>query len=172
MPLQMRMSASDPRFFSPDRDLAYCSPHLIHRALKGLDPCAQEPWITNFLKSNNVDPEKLVEAAKVMAEYMNKALLDPAYKHPLDAFKAVGFFDLPQEVQIIVLAKIGQVFMSGFFSSIRDVTRDPEDPPMDIKKFADMASELQKGITATNAMPKWRKRLCEKICQVRMYLGI
>jgi hypothetical protein len=155
MPLQMRLSESDNRKYSPDRDLAYCTPHLIHRAMKGLDPDTQEPWVTAYLKEQNIDTDALVQGAEVLANYFNKALLDPQFKHPYEALESVGFFNLPQPVQTIICAKLGQVLISASFSSIRDVTRGPGEPSFDTKMIADVAEEFQSRLRE----PKWKRKL-------------
>ncbi len=169
--INMRLTPQDPRFFSPDRDLAYCTPHLVHRAMQGLDPLKQEPWISSYLAMHSISNDALVDAAKCLAEYMNKTLLDPKYKHPFEALEAAGFFNLPMPVQIIVLAKLGQVFMSGFFTSIRDITRDPSEPPVDTTQIADQAALLQKDLTWYRSVPKWRLWLTKTWYRIRLYLG-
>ncbi len=147
--IQMRVSADDSRFYSPDRDLAYCSPHLIHRALAGLDPDKQEAWISDYLLLNSIDQEHLVEAAKCLADYANTTMLDPNYDSPYAALTASGFFNLRKEVQVIVLSKLGQVFLSAFFSCARDVTRDPKDPPIDLKLISEQAQTLVNKLAET-----------------------
>lgn len=144
MPVQMRLNASDTRLYNPDRDLAYCSPHLVHRAMLGLDPTNQEEWVLQYINKNKLNEDVLVQSAKVLASYMNEAMLDPKYSHPFQALKSVGFFDLPKEAQVLVCAKIGQVFLSAIFSSIRDVTRNPTEPPINARKMADIAEDFQK----------------------------
>lgn len=171
MGIQMRLSANDERFYSPDRDLAYCSPHLVHRAMLGLNPENQEHWIRAFIEENNIPPEQLVEAARALADYMNKALTDPQYKQPFEALQAVGFFNLDPKTSCIVCAKLGQVFLSAIFSSIRDVTRDPKAPPFNTKEIADAAEKLQEDVRKFRTMPRWRIRLKRTVRWIREKLG-
>ncbi len=159
MPIQMRLSPNDDRFYSPDRDLAYCSPHLIHRALLGLDPEKQEPWVTQFIYENGVSNDELLKAGVCLAEYMNKSLADPVNKDPYEALQAAGFFNLSAETQCIVCAKIGQVFLSAIFTSLRDIIRDPKDLPYDTKSIADVAGVFLKRLSYK---PLYR-RLLDKI---------
>ncbi len=150
----------DGRHYNPDRDLAYCSAHLVNRAMLGLDPEKQEPWVANYLKSQNLTNEDLVKAAEALAKYMNNTILDPEYKEPLDALTAAGFFDLPEAVQTITLAKIGQVYMSLFFTAIRDVTRDPyEEKPATVKSMTQIADAFMHKVYVKRAMPQWRRTL-------------
>jgi hypothetical protein len=155
MPVQMRLSQGDDRFYSPDRDLAYCTPHLVMRAMRGLDPDNQEDWILDYLAEHKIDNDTLVKGAEVLAKYLNSTMLDPQYKQPFEALTAAGYFALPQPVQTIICAKIGQVMISAFFSCIRDVTRTPENPPMDTAAIAQVAAELQARLTE----PRWRRWL-------------
>jgi hypothetical protein len=155
MPINMRLTPTDPRFFSPDRDLAYCAPHLVHRVFTGFDPENQEPWIRAYLKQNKIPLDDLTRAAEVVATYMNVTLLDPQYKEPYDALEAAGFFMLDPKVQHIVCAKLGQVFLSSIFPSIRDVTRDPSAPPFNTKHIADAAARCVERMRAYQARPRW-----------------
>jgi hypothetical protein len=157
MPVQMRLSPSDERFYSPDRDLAYCTPHLVLRAMQSLDPDNQEPWIKEYLAANNITNDQLVEGAASLAIYLNKTMLDPQYKEPYDALNAAGFFSLPQAVQNVICMKLGQVFVSAFFSAIRDVTRDPNDPPMDTKAIAEVAGTLIKRLSRPKKRRFWER---------------
>lgn len=147
MPVQMRLSPNDNRLYSPDRDLAYCTPHLVHRALLGLDPENHEPWVKAFLEKESVTNEQLCEAGMVMARYLNIMSIDPQYKQPVEALEAAGFFLLPGAVQTLVCAKMGQAFLSAAFLSVRDVMKTPNDPPFDKaminKAVADLILKIQ-----------------------------
>lgn len=169
--VQMRLNPSDSRFFSPDRDLAWCTPHLVLRALQGLDPDKQEPWVLHYLESQGITNEQLCEGASAIATFMNTAVFDPKYENPFDAFKAAGFFELPNPVQTIVLAKIGQVFMSAFFPSIRDVTKGPESPPYKTEDFANFVDAFQKEAARWRAMPQWRRKLSQGVKWLRARVG-
>lgn len=157
MPVQMRLSKADDRLYSPDRDLAHCSVHLLHNACQGLDPTNQEPWIKDYLKANNVTDEDLGKAADVLAKYFNKAMLDPKNDQPFDALKAAGFFELPQAVQTIVCAKVGQTFMCAIFPSVRDVTASPDNPPFSVLTLAEAAEKVNKKIVWYRTRSKFRR---------------
>lgn len=157
MPLQLRQTNGDGRLFSPDRDLAYCTPHLVFRALRGLDPDNQEAWILGYLAKEYVTNDELVQVAKAVAEYMNKAVFDPAYTEPYAALKASGFFDVRMAAQMAVCAKIGQVFLSAFFVSIRDATNDHEKPPLNMKLFRQEADKLLADLQK-HSRPPWYRR--------------
>lgn len=118
--------------------------------MQGLDPDRQEEWVQIFLKDQKIDNDMLVRAAAVLATYMNQTMLDPQHKNPYDALNSAGFFNLPPAVQTIVCAKLGQVFMSAFFSAMRDITRDPSDPPLDTKAIAQVAADLQTRLIQRN----------------------
>ncbi len=155
MPLQIRLSPTENRLYSPDRDLAYCSAKLVMRAIQGLDPERQEPWVLKYLADNKIVPDELVEGAMVMAKYLNHTLLDPQYKQPFEALEAAGFFKLSPAVQTIICAKVGQVFISAFFPSIRDVTRDPTDPPLDTEEIEKVAVTMQNRMWRHAKYPGW-----------------
>lgn len=171
--VQMRMNAQDPRFYSPDRDIAHCSYNLIGKAITGLDPEKQEPWIRTFLEANKLTTDDLAKGAEVVAKYMNDTMLDPEHKEPLDALAKAGFFDLPESVQTIVLAKIGQVYIATFFTAIRDVTRDPdEDKPATVKNMTKVAEDFMHKIYVKRAMPQWRRTLYDWWLLLKEKLGL
>lgn len=154
MPIQMRLSQNDNRMYSPDRDLAYCAPHLIHHAISGLDPEYQEPWVKAYIEDNNITDDLLVSAAEVAAKYLNETLTDPKHVTPYDALTTAGLFELPPAVQTLLLAKLGQIFLQAVFPSIRDVTRNPADPPYDTKQIAEIAARTVANIKAPRATKK------------------
>lgn len=157
MPIQMRLSETDSRRYSPDRDLAYCGPHLVNAALLGLEIGNQDKWIVDFLKNNNVQDEFLAAAGKTIAEYMNKALANPEYKTPFESLTAVGFFALPPEVQTIVCAKLGQALLCALFTCVRDVIRDPNEPYFDAKAIGAAAEKLIEQINLRNKPDEVKK---------------
>jgi len=143
MGLQMRISPQDGRWYSPDRDLAYCMHHLAGRAVAGLDLGRREPWVQRFIDSRGITEDQLCEAAAAYARYLNGALFEPAHAQPFSALEAAGFFNLPEDVQTLFLAKLGQVFTSAFFVSARDVTNDPSQPPVDKRAMSDAVSAME-----------------------------
>lgn len=151
MPLQMRIPANaNDRLYNPDRDLAYCMPHLIMRAFLGLDPDRQEPWIADFCKSQGITNEDLVKGVEAYTKYLNNTVLDPQFNQPFEALAEAGFFALPSAVQLIICAKLGQVVTSAFFPAIRDVTRDPESPPFDRKSIDRCVTEVSQRMLRTS----------------------
>jgi hypothetical protein len=115
-------------------------------AFRGLDPDVQEPWVKQYLRDNGIADEQLVIGAEVFAKYLNSSMLDPQYKQPYEALQAVGFFDLPQAVQLLIAARLGQTLMSMFFCSIRDVIKGPEDFVLDKEAINKIVADTQQKI--------------------------
>jgi hypothetical protein len=172
LPVQFRLSASDERFYSPDRDLAYCASNLIKRAIVGLDPDKQEPWVVKSIQDNNISLESLSDAAKALATYINNTLTDPQYKQPLDSLEAAGFFKLPLPVQQLVCAKVGQVFLSAIFPSIRDVIRDPHKPAYKIEDLGAIAACTADKIRRYTSMYSWLKPIYRMYWHLKSKLGL
>lgn len=144
MSVQMRFP--DGRLYSPSRDLAYCFHSLAARAIRGLDPDHREPWVKEYIANNSITDEQLCAAAQTYAKYINTTLFDPSYTDPFAALTAAGFFDLPQAVQILICAKLGQVVSSAFFVSARDVTADASKPPVDKSTMAKAVARFEAAV--------------------------
>ena len=99
------------------------------------------------MQEHNVTNKQLCDCAVAVAQYMNAGVFEPLYKQPFDALKRAGFFALPEPVQIAFLAKLGQVLLSAFFVSAREVTGNPGDPPVDKVVLQQAADDLIAAIT-------------------------
>lgn len=141
MGIQARLSATDSRLYTPDRDLAYCTQHLVHSAICALDEDKQDEWLKSFAEKYDISQDDLGFTAVALAEYFNKTLKDPSYKQPLDALTAAKFFEATHEAQHLACASIGRVLICAAFTAVRDVTKDPSEPSICSKEIADAANE-------------------------------
>lgn len=148
----MRLSKDDARFYNADRDLAYCCPHLMFRAVAGLDKERQEEWVQQYVAQHLVSDAELLDVAKSMSDYLNATALDPTNQQPFDALTAAGFFKLRPSVQTLMLAKLGQVFLSAIFPSIRDTVRDPQTPPLGADKMIEAVHSLETSLRPKNTL--------------------
>jgi hypothetical protein len=86
-----------------------------------------EPWLKDFLATQNVTEELLVivEAPQRLAKLVN--LVNKEELH--NAIDKTAFDKLPAAIQLLFYARIGQVFLAAMWSAVRDVNAPDSDPP-------------------------------------------
>lgn len=135
--LQARPKGTNDPFYGPHRDVAYMFPHLALAAMKGLDTGNWQPWYDTWLKLHGITEEQLGEGARRLALFCNSCTEEVDDQSAEHVLERVGFFDLPDPVQFVIQAKLGQLLLGAFFMSIREVTHLGEAPPMDLKAIVD-----------------------------------
>lgn len=152
--MQLRPRGSDDPFYSPERDLAYVTPHLVAAAMRQLD-MVNWGYLKDYFKLYNLTESDLGEAARVVAAYINGCTEDASDTKPAQVLERVGFFALPHPAQVAVMYVIGQQYMAAFFVCIRHVTHLGEAPPADLHvvvEAADLAATYMN-------LPPWRRRI-------------
>ena len=136
-------------FYSPARDLAYIGPEIIKRAMSSLDGTI-EPWLAEFLVTNNVTIDTLIEtkAPLKFATAVNQIIKAAS---PVDAVEASGFAELPAAIQLLIYARIGQVMLAATWSCVKDVSAPDSSPPAAIEDILQAAEDALKGLGITSA---------------------
>lgn len=124
MGMQMRPQGGDPRFYAPNRDIAYCFTHIVSVALAALDDEEKRPpWIADYMEHTGTTQDDLCAAAKAMADGIaNFVDVDKPPETPHESLDQSGFLDSPPAAQLILSARIGQVLTGLFFTAVRDIT--------------------------------------------------
>lgn len=154
MGLQLHVKNNHDRLYNPDRDLAYCGPHILHRAMLGLDSDKQEEWIKQVITDNKITDDELEAAARIIAEYMN-AVRNTQFVAPVEALTSLGFFELRGIVQTVVCAKIGQITLSLLFTSMRDADRGPHEEPYDVVQIIEDIEAFLAAVKAKSKKKTW-----------------
>ena len=148
MGMQMRPQGGDPRFYAPNRDIAYCFPQMMRKALAALDDEeTRPPWIAEYLEYTGTTQDDICAAAKAMADGIAHFVdVDkPPPETPQASLEESGFFGAPPAAQLVISARLGQVFTGLFFTAVRDITPQGMESPVS----ADMATMVQEAAELT-----------------------
>lgn len=141
-------------WYAPNRDLANCGPALLASAITALDPEFHEPWFKEFLTKFDVKDEDMAAAATCMATAM-MAIVEA--EHPPAALEAAGFTELPVEAQAAMYIRLGQILLGGVFSSVKDVSKQGDEPPASIKELTTVARDTIIQYNYTKSPPIWTR---------------
>ena len=132
---EARAGGRDP-FYCPERDLAYCGPSIASGAMHSLEEKWWEPWFKQFLADNDISYDDMLEceAPLKLATAFNSVINQ---KDPPTALAESGFSDLPPAMQVAFYTRLGQVFLAGVWTAVKDVNRPDSDPPVAFEEFMD-----------------------------------
>lgn len=142
-------------FYSPSRDIAHNTPFYIGRAIYCLEEVHREDWFADYLADKGVTDDDLAKVAVACAEYVKITERDLAIDNPHDALKKAGFFDLSEPCRIILMAKLGQLFLTGFFLGRRESMSALYDQPFStpaVQAVVDAAAEC---VAKFGKLPWW-----------------
>jgi hypothetical protein len=105
---------------SVGRDIAHQFVYLTKLAIRDLKPQNWEDWHQPYLEANNVGVEELAQGVLSLANALPNFARMGGGESPEESLRNAGFFDLPKAVQVIIVAKIGQICLGWYFSGIRD----------------------------------------------------
>lgn len=129
---QFRPKGSTGPMYNPQRDLAYCYMPALEEAVKGLTVEAAPSWLKDIAVEAEVTEDTLASAVQTLLNAHELFITDLAIREPAEALEKSGFLYLPPAVRILLLYRLGEVLMGGFFVAIRDVTRYGELPPDEV----------------------------------------
>ena len=131
-------------YYSPARDIAYCGPIIVERAMKALNEECWEPWLKEHLAHDGITVDTIIEteAPLKMARTLNKII-----SHSLqDALQESEFTLLPAGIQMLFYARIGQLLLAALFCGVKDVNAPEDDPPATIQS---LLAETERQLSAT-----------------------
>lgn len=117
-----RRDSGDPRFYAPNRDVAYIGPRLIVQALQVLHPdhrTRNAPWTQQLLAA--VTDEQVAQMLAVV-EKLFLSMRDADIANAAAALQASGWYQLTPEVQTLLVARLGFLVLGAIFTGIRDVS--------------------------------------------------
>lgn len=123
--------------------IRFLFPQLVSEAVKGLKKENWEPWYASFVAANGVTEEQLIEGWQAYMRYMQSCLsLDDDQQSPKDALIKSGFIGQPHAVQLVILAKMGQLMTASVWWPLREGTLINE-KPIDVSRLAKQADALK-----------------------------
>jgi hypothetical protein len=147
MVAMIRGSEGDSRFYSPNRDVAYCYVQMVTKALQHLDvEDTWAAWVGDYLRHTGTTVDDIGETAKCLADGIADFIGDLSIESPNDALEKSGFLASNPAAQLVICAKIGQMFTGMYFNAIRDVTPMGGESPIqkDMEILANEAAAVAK----------------------------
>lgn len=146
---------SDPRFYSPDRDIAYIGHQMIERALGVLDPEAYPGYLSHLCSTLRVQPSDFIVMTEALIAYMQ---LMP---HPDQAHNAavaweksgLGRLERDNPAPLAMFCTVlGMRILPSIFNALRSVTplEDPAWEP-EVQKLVDTANDA----VYCQLLPRW-----------------
>lgn len=155
--IQSRKEGGDGRWHSPDRDLAYAWPCLVRAALDQLATENWKPWFAEYFKFAGLTNDDIGAAAEAYGKFF-QFVCNREVDNPRQALERAGWFELKPAAQVALFMKLGQVTTMAFFSSIRDVTPEGEDPPLDQQALYDSALRARFELASGRRWVRWVAR--------------
>lgn len=111
--------------YSPQRDLAYVYPAMVHEIFSGLDEQNWAPWIRQLMTEHELSQEDLSEAtARFIAAY--RLFIRHQTRTLAEVFDRLSWEDTHPIARLVLLARIGEVMTGGWFMALRDVSNRAE----------------------------------------------
>jgi len=129
------------RFYSVQRDIAYIGPPMIKALGYAIEEKFWEPWFRNYMRRNGLTYEDLIEPAR---KFLQAALRIIHATDPPAALAESGFDAVDPVIQLVFYGKLGQVFLAGVWSGVKDVSRPDSDPPV---TFDEMFRDIDEQFT-------------------------
>jgi hypothetical protein len=129
-------------FYAPNRDLGHIGVAYLRAAVALLEPETFEPWFQVFVQKNGITDEQLGMCASCLGAATS---LIAEHADVRDALQAAGFYDLPQQVQLAMYIRLGQVLLGGVWTSVRELTMAGQEPACSVQEvFDDLGRQLQR----------------------------
>ena len=166
MSLQMRLSQSDARLYSANRDVAHCFAPVVKEVAARLED-NRWPAVGQYLTDLGVSDAALGEAC-VAFVYFVRSAVDYPKESMADALARCGWYKLPEAAQVAYMAYLGTVVSGIFFHGVREVTINGEGPCSTMGDLVAAGERAHRLLT----IPRWRRpwfrawALLRRICRV------
>lgn len=158
--LQYRMSESDPRLYSPQRDVAHCFLPIMREVFSRLQHriC---PELEQVLEAHALPDQALGDACEALArfiagaeEQMRERPTRPGEGYAQE-LERCGWFSVPAAAQMAVMATLGMVVLGWHYAGVREATLSGEGPAMDLKTLSEEGANIARFLS----LPRWRRKL-------------
>lgn len=153
MSLNARMTATDPRLYNVNRDVAHNFDFVIQEVAK----CAEDrrwPALTKIAQAAGVSDTDVGAVCQAVIKFMGVQADNP--KESMGACLArCGFLDLPEAARVVVMAYLGNVTLGIHFAGVREATLNGQGPALTYKKLRWEGRKFALLMT----MPRWKRRL-------------
>jgi hypothetical protein len=153
--IQMQLPNDTP-LYSTRRDLAHIFGDVM---LTVADRLAAQPLWSGFDKlvageTPEAVDELLNDAVATFMTFMGESMKNLEEDMPA-VLQRVGYLDVPRNIQVILMATLGQVLAGHFFNGIREATIGGDKPAARMEAHLQAGREMLKWMV----MPRWKRRL-------------
>lgn len=150
---QMRLQG-ETKWYAPARDITCFTPSAISAAFRAWEDESNE---YRRAYGELYDDSQVGQAAEALAKFVSvECVVEP--ETYVEALEKSGWADVPVTLRIIVLALVGDQFLSAFWVGIRGATTDDGsgyqinqyDPDVLVERAGDLSKLMR--------MPRWRRR--------------
>lgn len=155
--MQARLSASDARLYSTDRDIAHILKPLVLEFLPQRLQDMVLPELETMLGQAALTMDERGDALRVFLTFVTEGIIN---SNPLpqmaDELERVGWFDplrVRPEARVAIVAYLGTLFLGVAFQGIREATLNNVGPMSDSEELAKTAFEtVDKVVAKANGM--------------------
>lgn len=132
--MQYRMSASDQRLYSPDRDVAHIFKSVMAELAERLEDMTL-PELETMLQGRLTMDDR-GEAVRVLFEFLRDGIInDQPLPEMADELEKVGWFTrVKPEARVAAMAYLGTIFLGIAFQGIREATQNNVGPLSDAEQ--------------------------------------
>lgn len=151
--MQARLNQSDPRLYSVNRDVAHNFAYVIEETAKRIEAGNWKPLVA-YGENAGLCDEDLGAGCQVLIRFVLGQLDFP--KEGMSAsLQRAGFFDLPEEVRIILMAHLGSIVLGIYWVGVHEATLGGEGPLLTCKQLQEHGAQCAKLMS----VPRWRRGL-------------
>lgn len=153
MSLNARMTASDPRLYNVNRDVAHNFDFVIQEVAKSVETGRWEP-LTRLAKAHKVSDNDLGKCCAALCKFVYVQAENP--KESMAACLArCGWQELPEIARVVVMAYLGIITLGIHHRGVREATMNGVGPADTYKKLRWHGKKM----VLLMSMPRWRRRL-------------
>jgi len=164
--LQARMSSSDPRLYSPNRDVAHCFPGVVKDLTARMEQSRWAELHKLLDASGHTDHASQAERAKASAVFLAvmAGAVNNRKKGLYDVMIDAGWFELSPALQVMYMAYLGSIMTGVFFAGVRDASFGGPEPAASVEELVAAGTEMLR----IQALPRWRRwRFVRKLEGIR-----
>lgn len=138
---------ADPRYYSPDRDVAHHGIGNVTSVLGVLAEDAPEPWLADYYQAQGVDNDTLGELAERLAAFFNLvgAVDGPPF---VEAWPRCLLEACHRPSLMVFLAELGRTYLAAVYHGLREYG-DPRKYTADQERVRDAVAQLRAQLRST-----------------------
>jgi hypothetical protein len=153
MSLNARMSASDPRLYNPNRDVAHNFDFVITAVASAIESGRWDAPLA-IARAKGITDEELGAACSALCRFVTVQVDDPK-ESMYSCLVRSGFLDLKPEARVIVMAYLGNVILGMHWAGVREATLGGSGPAQTYQHLREHGDRLVRLM----GRPRWRRAL-------------